>query len=283
MPTVEIDANGWRFTARTDGPPDGRPVLLLHGFPETSRSFAAQIGALADAGWRVVAPDQRGYSPGARPEAVEAYRVTELVADVLAVADACGMNAFDLVGHDWGGIVAWAAACLHPERVRSLTAISTPHPRALAAGLRGGDPEQAERSSYIHLFRQPEVPEALLLGEDGSGSGLVQLYESSGLAVAAAAEYVEVLTRPGAMTAALNWYRANDLASYTNLGQCTVPTMYVWSTDDVALGRGVAEGTASWVTGPYRFVELEGVSHWIPEAVPDELNRLLLEHLAAQG
>ncbi len=274
-----VEANGWTFDVLAAGPSEGRLVVLLHGFPETSWSFAAQAVGLGSSGYRVVAPDQRGYSPGARPAEVEAYAEHELAADVVAIADAFDVETFDLVGHDWGGHVAWAVAASYPDRLRSLTAVSTPHPRALADALRGGDPDQAERSSYLSLFAQPNVPEALLLGDDGSGAGLVQLYESSGLDGVAAARYLAALTAPGALTAALNWYRANDLEAVLSVGNVSVPTMYVWSTDDIALGRSAAEATARWVDGPYRFVELDGVSHWIPELAAGELNRLLLEHL----
>ncbi len=275
----EIDANGWTFTTRTAGPDDGPPVILLHGFPQTSLSFSSQLLALGEQGFRAVAPDQRGYSPGARPTGVRNYLLEDLIADVGALADTLGMESFDLVGHDWGGLVAWAFAGRHPRRVRTLTAVSTPHPRALAAALSGGDPDQAERSSYLAVFREPDVPEQLLLGEDLSGEGLRQVFATQSIDPARAEGYVEVLSVPGALTAALNWYRANDLSVDVDMGPITMPTMYVWSTGDIALGRAAAEATAGWVEGPYRFEVLEGVSHWIPEAAPDDLNRLLCEHL----
>lgn len=279
---LEIDANGLTFAARAAGPHDGRPVLLLHGFPQSSWSWRRQLARLGAAGYRAVAPDQRGYSPGARPAGVADYAVPHLVADVLAVADTMEMRRFDLVGHDWGGMVAWVLAARHAERVRSLTVVSTPHPEALRAALLGADPEQAGRSEYIALFRQPDEPERLLLGEDGRGAGLRQLFASTGLSSGPDVdEYVQLLVRPGALTAALNWYRAMEGADVDGLPPVVVPTRYVWSTGDVALGRVAAEATAEWVAGRYRFDVLEGVSHWVPEEAPDELNRLLLEHLAS--
>ena len=132
----------------------------------------------------------------------------------------------------------------------------------------------------MDAFRRPEVPERLLLGEDRSGSGLEALCTASGLGVANTRQYLAVLTRPGALTAALNWYRAMDGDELTDLPLVTVPTLYVWSTDDAALGRPAAEASGAIVTGGYRFVVLEGVNHWIPEAAPKELARLLIEHLA---
>ncbi len=208
--------------------------------------------------------------------------MTELVSDVLALADSSGMGTFDLVGHDWGGVVGWWLAGLHPDRVRSFTAVSTPHPAALAASL-ASDADQNERSSYLELFRQPGVAEPLLLGEQGDGEGLRQAFAGSGIGGIAVDSYVETLSAPGALTAALNWYRANDLRVAPALGTVVVPTLYVWSTEDIALGRRAAEATADLVSGPYRFEVLEGVSHWIPDVVPDRLNRLILEHLGGSG
>jgi pimeloyl-ACP methyl ester carboxylesterase len=278
----EVEANGLTFMVRRDGPPAGRPVILLHGFPQTSACYTDAITVLGGAGYRVLAPDQRGYSPGARPERVEDYAVAELVSDVLALADASGMTTFDLVGHDWGGLVGWWVAGLHPDRVRTFCAVSTPHPAALAAAL-ADDADQAERSAYLDLFRQSEVPEHLLLGDAGDGLGLRQVFVGSDIPPAAVDDYVEVLSAPGALTAALNWYRANDLRLVPGVGPVAVPTMYVWSTEDIALGRRAAEATAEYVTGPYRFEVLDGVSHWIPDAAAGPLNDLLLDHLGGAG
>ncbi len=320
MHDLEVSARGLVFDAVEVGPGDGRPVLFLHGFPQTSFSWHHQLEALGAEGYRALAFDQRGYSSRARPPAVEDYRIAELVADVLAVANQWGLERFDLVGHDWGAMVAWVVASRHPDRVRTLTAVSVPHPRAFAAAFgagsgsgsgsgsvsrsgagdadgasgqttgtgspedEAGDADQRQRSSYIAVFRaEGGVAERALLGEDGSGSGLRAMFDASGLAsdTDEVRRFVASMLEPGALTAALNWYRATEPLSLTDVGAITVPTLYVWSDNDIALGRTAAEATVDWVSGPYRFEVLEGVSHWIPETAPLELNRLLLEHLAA--
>lgn len=277
---LEIDANGLRFRARAAGPADGRRVLLLHGFPQTSWCWRAQLSALATAGYRAVAPDQRGYSPGARPTEVADYAMGHLLTDVMKLADTMEMDTFDLVGHDWGGMVAWQAATHFPERVRSLTVVSTPHPLALQHALLGGDPGQAERSESMDLYRQPDEPERLLLGPDGKGSGLLTVLTEGGLSTADAEVYVEAMCAPGAMTGALDWYRAMDRSDLFELTPVEVPTLYVWSTGDTALGRTAAEATAECVGAAYRFAVLDDVSHWIPEMAAARLNELLLDHLA---
>lgn len=285
---IEIDTGGLVFSARASGPVDGRTVFLLHGFPQTSYSWRHVLPALGGAGFRAIAPDQRGYSAGARPEGVEHYRMPNLVGDVLAMADSLGAHRFDVVGHDWGGGVAWYLAGSHPERLRTVTAVSTPHPQALTAALQasaaGGGGDQAERSSYMQVFREEGgVAEAALLGPEGDGTGLRALYAASGLDPAESEEYVRVLTQPGALTGGLNWYRAVDLSDVVGLGPIGVPTLYIWSTGDVALGREAAEATAGYVKGPYRFEVLDGVSHWVPEKAADDVARLLLEHFAAHS
>jgi pimeloyl-ACP methyl ester carboxylesterase len=265
------------FEARAAGPEDGELVLLLHGFPQSSWSWRHQLEALGDAGFRAVAFDQRGYSPGARPPAAERYRIPHLVADVLAVADELGGFTFHVVGHDWGAAVAWNVAGRHQDRVRTLTALSVPHPLAFGRALLGeGGSDQGSRSGYMEFFRSEGAADAFL-AEDAAG--LRNLYAMSGLGDADVEPYVEVLTQPGAMQAALNWYVAADISAVEGLGAITMPTMFVWSTEDPALGREGAEWTAEYVEGPYRFEVLEGVSHWIAEEAPDRLNTLLLEHL----
>ena len=265
------------FDARVSGPADGPLVLLLHGFPQTSAMWRRQLEALGAAGFRAVAPDQRGYSPGARPDDDERYVLDRLVADVVAMADEMGGHTFHLVGHDWGGMVAWRLAARHPQRLRTLTVLSTPHPAALSRALAGEDgSDQRRRSAYIALFRAPGAAQALAAAE---GAGLRQLFSSTGLPAGEEQPHLEALTQPGALSAALAWYRANQADMLTSTGPVTTPTLFVWGNDDPALGPEAARFTADHVDGPYRFEVLDGVGHWISETAPERLEQLLLEHL----
>jgi pimeloyl-ACP methyl ester carboxylesterase len=281
--SLRIEAGGFTFDGLGSGPSDGSPVIFLHGFPQTSWSWRHQLEALGNDGRRAVAFNQRGYSPGARPTDVASYGIGYLVSDVLAVADSLGIERFDLVGHDWGGMVAWAVAGMHPERLRTVSVLSTPHPLAFGAALSEQDGDQQKRSSYITVFRQEGVAEKALLGEDGSGDGLRMMFSASGLASDDVEVFVKAMTEPGALTAALNWYRATEIDSMKGVGSITVPAMYIWSTDDIALGRDAAEATAQHVAGPYRFEVLEGVSHWIPEMAPDQVNSFLIGFLGSEA
>jgi pimeloyl-ACP methyl ester carboxylesterase len=270
-PASRIDARGLTFDVHAGGAQDGPPVLLLHGFPQHSGEWTTVLPALHAAGLRSYALDQRGYSPGARPTEVPDYRIAECVADAVAVLDALGIDAAHLVGHDWGALVAWHLAARHPDRVRTLTAVSVPHPAAMAQAL-STDPDQRERSSYITLFRQAGVAERVLLADDaaalrgllaGVGAGLVEAY-------------AEPMLVPGALTAALNWYRAMTNEDLAAAGPVGVPTTFVWSDGDAAIGRTAAEACAAQVTGPYEFVALPGVTHWIPDEAPASLAEAIL-------
>jgi len=276
MERLRLRARGLVFDVLAAGPPTGEPVVLLHGFPQTAACWIRVAETLAAAGYRVLAPDQRGYSPGARPAAVRAYRMSELVADVLALAEEAGAARFHLVGHDWGGAVAWALAGRHPERVATLTSVSTPHPRALAAALVTSG--QLLRSVYIGLFCIPRLPE-LVLGARGS-RGLRYLLARSRLGPGWVNSYARALAGPGALSAALAWYRA-AIPFRLRVPPTSVPTRYVWGSGDPALGRRAATTTGRWVAGPYRFDVLEGAGHWLPEHHPEALAELLLEHLVA--
>lgn len=249
-----------------DGREDEDPVLLLHGFPGSWRSFDAVVPPLVAAGRRCLVPEQRGYAPSARPAAVDAYRLDRLVADAVAVLDAAGAQRASVVGHDWGAVVAWALAASHPERVRDLVAVSVPHPRAFAAGL-AQDRAQRLRSSYTALLRRRGLAERVLLA--GRARGLRAAFAGSRVPPDVVAAHLAPLCAPAALAGALAWYRALRGRDLTAVGPVGVPTTYLWSDGDVAVARGTARRCAEHVVGPFRPVVLPGVSHWVPEERPD--------------
>jgi pimeloyl-ACP methyl ester carboxylesterase len=277
MERIALTVGDLVFDALADGPADGPVVLALHGFPESAAEWTHVLPRLATAGYRAVAPNQRGYSPRARPAGVAAYHIDHLVTDVVGMADALGADTVDLVGHDWGALVAWAVADRHADRVRTLTIVSVPHPRAFAAARRD-DPDQVARSYYIDGFKADPAAHEPFLADDAAL--LRAALAEAGPDIVA--EHVRVLADPGALDAALHYYRAWD-DDLDSVGPIAVPTLFVWSTDDVALGRVAAEGTVEWVTDRYRFEVLDGLSHWIPEVAPETLSDLVLDHLATEG
>jgi len=270
--------NGMRFTVLDNGPVDAETVVLLHGFPQTAQSWRAVSRPLLAAGYRVIAPDQRGYTPQARPRPRRAYRLHELVADVVALVDAAGVDRVHLVGHDWGGGVAWMVAATRPDRLHTLTAVSAPHPRAVVHAVLTS--RQLLQAWHVGFFQVPWLPEAAIRSRDGRYA--VAMLKRSGLGDHLARVYADRLVDdPGGLAGALRWYRAMplDISAGRRTGAVTVPTTYVWSTGDIAIGRRAAELTSRWVTGPFDFEVLDGVSHWIPEQAPDELAAFILERI----
>lgn len=260
------------FDVDVTGPVDAPAVLLLHGFPQTAHSWRLVLPHLRD--HRVVVPNQRGYSPGARPDEVEEYRIPHLAGDALGILDALDIARAHVVGHDWGAAVAWQLGAWHPERVRTLTAVSVPHPRAFIRALQT-DEEQRQASLYMREFARPGYDE-MLLADDA------RRFRSLFSDTPDAVDVEAMLTRarePGALAAWLRWYAAQRSEDIADTPDVTVPTLHVWSDRDWALRRAGADLTAEHVTGPYRFEVIEGVSHWIPEEAADRLAGLLLEQL----
>src|SRR5215472_9211682 len=267
------------FDAFVYGAADAPLVLLLHGASESFHMWRAQLPALAAAGFRAVAPSQRGYSAGARPptDDVANYTFDLLMTDAMNIVAASGHGErrFHLVGHDWGGSIAWGIADRHPYRLASLTVLSRPHPTAFNRALALPDGEQAQRSRHHKAFLAPDAG-ALLLA-DGARR-LRERLAGSGVSPAAIAEHLSVIGNPPAMEAALAWYRARG-AIRAPLGPIRVPTLYLWGDADDTVGWIAAEGTRDFVTAPYRFAVLPGVGHFVAEQAPERVNELLLAHL----
>lgn len=267
------------FDVYDEGPADGEVVLLLHGFPERSSSWRLVAPQLHEAGYRTVAMDQRGYSRGARPKWRRDYRVTELVADVVALVDAAvgPDRRVHVVGHDLGAIVSWVLAQRHPDRVATLTAVSVPHPMSfLTAMVRSA---QVLKSWYVLAFQVPKVPE-LVVGRFGRASD--SKLKESGMTREDLDRVRREIVDDGALPGALGWYRALPFNDPREMqAKVSVPTTLVWSDGDIAVSRWSAENNHRWVEGPYRFVALEGVSHWIPTQAPDELAEAILDRLGS--
>jgi pimeloyl-ACP methyl ester carboxylesterase len=262
------------------GPADGPVVVLLHGFPQFNTSWNAVIDRLTAQGYRCLAPNQRGYSPGARPPRRRDYRIPEIVEDIRALIDASGAERVHLAAHDWGAAAAWAAAAELPDRIATLTSFSVPHPGAFLKGLVTS--RQGLMSWYMYFFQLPWLPERFLLGSNGSAIRMSRSLQSAGQSPEAADRDATAMAAPGVLTAALNWYRAMPLTDPRQAaGKVSVPTMYVWTDKDIALAEKPARNTVRYVTGDYRFEILRGVSHWIPDECPDTAADLLLEWFAA--
>lgn len=269
---VRIEANGLVFRARVAGRGGSGPgLVLLHGYPATSAMWEPLIAPAAERGYRVIAFDQRGYSPGARPAGVGAYRLDELVRDVLAVADAAGFRDFHLVGHDWGCVVGWITAVRHPERIRSFAGLSIPHPGPMIQQLRGDLP------TYIKVFNTPWLPELLF------SFGDFALLRRGLPDVAARDEYVAMLAEPGALSATLNWYRAipSSLESFTGESfDVRPPALFLWGRREGWVNAERLEKQRALARGPYHELELDA-GHWVMEEQTQAVVERILAHLAA--
>jgi len=267
--------DGLTFDVRDEGPLDGAPVVLLHGFPERGSCWDAVVPFLHEQGLRTLAPDQRGYSPGARPAGRAAYRTNALAADVQALIDAVG-GPVHLVGHDWGAAIAWLVAA-RSRSVRSLTAVSVPHPVAFQKAMLSS--RQGLLSWYMYFFQLPRVPEAL-----ARRGFLEHFLRRSGMDAGGLARFRREIVEYGALPGALGWYRAEFLGGGEGLTggvKVRVPTTLVWSDGDVAIGRRGVDLTPAYVDAPYALEVLEGVSHWIPTQEPERLARAVLRRIAS--
>ncbi len=274
MAASKIEVNGINLSVHVEGPQDGRPVLLLHGFPDSHHIWRHQVAALTGAGYRTVAIDQRGYGESDAPEGVDAYAIPTIAMDAVGVLDALGIEKAAVVGHDWGASVAWLIATLAPDRVERLCAVSVGHPTAFFTA---GGFAQKEKSWYM-LFFQSELAEAWLSSDDWKN------YREWMCRPVDVERNIADLSRPGRLTAGLNWYRATVgpaaiAGPGLELPPISCPTMGVWSSLDHALTEAQMMGSADYVTGPWRYERINSVGHDIPVAASDELNALLLDFL----
>lgn len=270
---ARVDADGVEIVYDVTG--EGPPVVLLHGFPDSGRLWRHQVGALAEAGFRTIVPDMRGYGRSDKPSAVEAYAIPALVADVLAVMTEAGAARAHVVGHDWGAAVAWALAAVAGEHVDRLVALSVGHP----ATFRGGGFEQHQRSWYMLLFQFAGIAEQWLSADEWANFRAWSGHPDADAVIAD-------LEASGSLTPALNYYRANLppevwLSAGRALPPVGRPTMGVWSSGDFALTERQMTDSAQNVAGPWRYERLDGPGHWMQLEAPDAVNRLLIDFLTA--
>lgn len=274
------EVNGLRFHYVEAG--TGPLVVLLHGFPEFWYSWRHQIPVLTQAGFRVIAPDLRGYNLTDKPQGVRNYRLELLVADVVGLIDHAGEERAVVVGHDWGGVIAWELARRSPRHIEKLAILNAPHPAAFQRELR--NPAQWLRSSYALFFLLPWLPEWLV--QAGDYALLKRTLRQTPVHPAAFSDedirhYQQALARPGARTATLNYYRAalrNLGAASRNRRPIEAPTLLLWGLRDPYIGIGVTEGLSDWVPN-LRVVQLAEASHWVQNDAPERVNELLLQFL----
>jgi pimeloyl-ACP methyl ester carboxylesterase len=276
-----VHGNGLRFRTIVDGPPDGDLFILLHGFPEGAESWSTQVAELARAGCLAVAPDLRGYGLSDAPEGVEQYAIDQLVGDVAGIIEAFGRDEANVAGHDWGAIVAWFFAGRHAEMTKTLTVLSVPHPAALAAAS-AEDEDQQARSRYVGLFLIEGKAEHVLAEDDHQRLRAMFAIGPTPDAVPRSVvdHFTTSLARPGRLTAALNYYRANlspgsGWGAFARDLRITTPTSLLWGDQDPALGMRAVEATAEYVEGEYSLEILEGAGHWLQFERPHEVSRSL--------
>lgn len=282
MPRIsDFHRGSLSFSVRDTGPEHGPPVVLLHGFPQNSACWEQVSARLNGAGYRTLAPDQRGYCRAASPSGRWSYRITELVADVVALIEQAGLDRVHLVGHDWGAVVAWAMATTHPELLRSLTAVSVPHPAAFLQAMVSS--RQILKSWYILMLQLPWLPERLIRAERGL---FYRALQGTGQSAGAAQRDIRMLRQANTATCAANWYRALPYAlplAASFRRPITTPTLQVWSDGDTAVGSKGHRLSGKFVEGPWQLVVLEGVSHWIPDEAADALAELIDAHAESAG
>ncbi len=267
---------------------EGPLVLLLHGFPEFWYSWRKQIPVLGQH-FHVVAPDMRGYNDSDKPEGVKSYEMPHLVGDVLGLVRFFGEERAVVVGHDWGGVVAWAFALMYPGATERLVVCNAPHVGAFQRLSPAERLRQLQMSWYIFFFQLPEVPERFIRqGDFAFVDFAFQTVKPGGFTAEDLAEYKKALAKPGALAAAINYYRANIrpelLVGLENPPvealKVTRPTLLLWGEEDLALSKALAERTGEFVSAPYTYRPISGCGHWVQNEEPELVNRYMLEFLA---
>lgn len=278
---LTVTANGLDFYAAASGPKDGPLVLLLHGFPEFSYGWRHQLAPLAAAGFRVVAPDQRGYGHSSKPAGAAPYRIEHMVADVVAIADALKAPTFSVVGHDWGGIVAWRVAADHGDRVDRLVILNAPNlDVAFSHVMRS--PSQMIKSTYVALFQIPVLPEVALASMNYRllAAALQRSSKRGTFGEDELAIYRQAWSRPGALTGMLNWYRALPLTRRRKAKRITTPTRILWGDRDTALDRSLAEDSVA-LCDAGSVLHVADATHWLHHEKPAQVNAELIAFLGA--
>lgn len=272
-----LDAGEVRLHCAEAGPESGPLVLLLHGFPEHWITWRKQIPALAAAGYHVVAPDLRGYGASDRPARTADYRIEKLAADIAGLIDALGASSARVVGHDWGGMVAWRFAMWHPEKLERLAVLNIPHPERMKRGL--FTPRQLRKSWYAFFFQVPWLSERVLAANDFHKLRNVFRWQPvKPYAPEQVEEIVAALKQPGALTAALDYYRAAAWPFGRRSERIEKPVLVIWGERDTALGPELAAPDARWVKD-VRLERLPEATHWVQADAAEQVNRLLLDFL----
>jgi pimeloyl-ACP methyl ester carboxylesterase len=282
MATVDIvnkEVSGMIFKCRVAGNPTGEPVILLHGWPETSHMWIGLMEKLSAEGYYCIAPDQRGFSPQARPEKVKGYAIEFLAGDVIGIADAFSIKSFQLVGHDWGSAIGWAVVAFYPDRIKSWTAMSVPHLKAFSDAVRF-DKKQKKMSQYMSFFQWRGIPEWFLLKKDRLN--LRKTWKKS--SPEELQDYLDVIGNKPALKASLGYYRANykllkkgqNMEDYLEV---KTPTLMIWGKNDIAIGPVGVEGTAQYMKGAYEYIELDA-GHWLMQEAFEECYASIKNHLA---
>ena len=280
--SIVVETNGISLHTRQAGPEDGPLVVLLHGFPEFWDSWHRQIEPLADAGYRVIVPDQRGYNRSDKPDGVASYHIEELVADVVGLIDAAGRETAAVAGHDWGAAVAWWLALSHPDRIDSLTAVNVPHPTVMEETLRHSL-SQLRKSWYMFAFQVPMLPETIATANNCRvlSRGLTNSSRPGTFSATDLQRYREAWTQPGAVTSMINWYRAmGRYRPRPPREQVSVPTLVMWGQQDEFLEPAMAEESLTYCDDG-RVVTYPSATHWVLHERPEETAEELLAHLDA--